>query len=48
MWIFNDLVFSTLAVGISFAVRYGKILNDMEIERNRAENEALTSRLSLL
>ena len=48
MWIFNDMVFSILAVGISFAVHYGLMANDMEIERKRIENESLSSQLSLL
>ena len=48
MWIFNDMVFSIMAVGISFAFRYGMMVSDMEIERKRVENESLSSQLSLL
>lgn len=48
LFVFNDLVFSILAICASFGIKHVATLHQIEMERKRLENETLTSELSLL
>ena len=48
LFIFNDIIFSILAICASLGLRHFVSLHKMEIERKKIENEALASELRLL
>lgn len=48
LFVFNDFIFTLLAISASFGIKYISGLYQIEIERKKLENETLTSELSLL
>ena len=48
LFVFNDFIFTLLAISASFGIKYISGLYEIEIERKKLENETLTSELSLL
>ncbi len=48
LFMFNDFIFTLLAISASFGIKHLSGLMQIEIERKKLENETLTSELSLL
>ena len=48
IFVFNDIVFSLLAISASFGIKHISAMHQIEMERKKLENETLTSELSLL
>ncbi len=48
LFMFNDFIFSILAIGASLGIRHLSSLHNIEIERKKIENETLSQELNLL
>lgn len=48
IFIYNNLIFFVLGVGVSMSIKYARRLAESENERQRLESEKLTSEISLL